>query len=146
MSGGSSDTELNELTVRPIGSPFGAVLVTMVMPVTKLPNVSRKERGLMVCSGVEGRALCIVVGRDSMGQGGLKRAIIPGVWPCCRVRDDILSDGGCCVVLGHTRCHGFLACCLKRYRLLCLGCVLFSGGGYSHGKSKGGVWVSCQSG
>ena len=43
-SGGSSETELNELIVSPIGSPAGSSAVTTVTPVAKLPSVSRKSR------------------------------------------------------------------------------------------------------
>lgn len=44
MSGGSSDTELNELIVNPIGSPSGAIAVMTVTPVAKQPSVLRKSR------------------------------------------------------------------------------------------------------
>jgi len=44
ISGGSSDTELNELTVRPIGSPLRARVATTATPVANMPSVSRNAR------------------------------------------------------------------------------------------------------
>ena len=44
MSGGSSETELKELIVTPIGSPSELNAVTMVTPVAKLPSALRKSR------------------------------------------------------------------------------------------------------
>ncbi len=41
-SGGSSETELNELTVSPSGLPSGPVAVTTVTPVAKRPSAVRK--------------------------------------------------------------------------------------------------------
>src|SRR3990170_4976115 len=43
-SGGSSDSELKELTVRPTYSPFGATAVTTVTPVGKHASVLRSSR------------------------------------------------------------------------------------------------------
>ena len=42
--GGVSDTELKELTVRPMGSPLGARAVITVTPVGNMLSVSRKAR------------------------------------------------------------------------------------------------------
>jgi hypothetical protein len=44
ISGGVRDTELKELTVRPMGSPPGARAVITVTPVGNMPSVSRKAR------------------------------------------------------------------------------------------------------
>src|SRR5690606_38222614 len=41
--GGSNETELNELTVKPIGAPSGAAVVTTVTPVAKRPSAVRKK-------------------------------------------------------------------------------------------------------
>src|SRR5260221_337820 len=43
-SGGSSDTELNELAVTPWNPPSSSVVVTTVTPVTKLPSTRRRLR------------------------------------------------------------------------------------------------------
>lgn len=43
-SGGSSDTELNELAVKPTSSPIALRAVTMVTPVANMPNASRNSR------------------------------------------------------------------------------------------------------
>ena len=44
-SGGSSDTEVKLLTVRPTGSPSASRQVTTVTPVAKQPSASRRVRG-----------------------------------------------------------------------------------------------------
>src|SRR4051812_28106327 len=44
-SGGDSDTVLNELTVRPTGSPSAVRVVTTVTPVTKAPSARRNSAG-----------------------------------------------------------------------------------------------------
>src|SRR5262245_33234066 len=44
-SGGSSDTELNELTVAPIRIPPSVTAVTTAMPVAKQPSASRNSCG-----------------------------------------------------------------------------------------------------
>src|SRR5688572_9954385 len=44
-SGGDSDTELNELHVKPIGVPLGPAVVTTLTPVAKVPRALRKSRG-----------------------------------------------------------------------------------------------------
>ena len=44
ISGGSSETELNELIVTPIGLPSAAHAVTTVTPVAKQPSALRKSR------------------------------------------------------------------------------------------------------
>ncbi|MCY1359476.1 hypothetical protein D9M69_460480 [compost metagenome] len=44
ISGGSRDTELKLLAVTPARVPSGAVAVTMVTPVAKLPRARRKAR------------------------------------------------------------------------------------------------------
>ena len=41
--GGSSDTEVSELTISPVGSPSGAA-VTKATPVANLPSASRNAR------------------------------------------------------------------------------------------------------
>src|SRR6267154_6206814 len=43
-SGGSSDTELNELAVTPWYLPSSSVVVTTVTPVTKVPRTRRRSR------------------------------------------------------------------------------------------------------
>ena len=40
--GGSSDAELKLLAVRPIRSPFSALVVTTVTPVANCPSAARK--------------------------------------------------------------------------------------------------------
>ena len=42
-SGGSSETELNELAVKPTSSPVGARALTMVTPVANMPSASRNS-------------------------------------------------------------------------------------------------------
>ena len=44
MSGGSSDTEVKELTVTPIGRPVPSTVVAIATPVAKLPITSRNWR------------------------------------------------------------------------------------------------------
>ncbi|MCY1379058.1 hypothetical protein D9M69_667420 [compost metagenome] len=44
-SGGSSETELNELAVSPASSPDAVRAVTMVTPVANMPSAERKSRG-----------------------------------------------------------------------------------------------------
>ena len=43
-SGGSSETELNELAVRPTRSPVAVRAVTMVTPVANMPSDERNSR------------------------------------------------------------------------------------------------------
>ena len=45
-SGGSSDTEVNELTVMPVGFPDASSAVMTVTPVAKLPKAWRRAAGL----------------------------------------------------------------------------------------------------
>src|ERR1700677_1098301 len=49
IKGGSIDTELKELTVRPIGCPSSPTEVTMTTPVVNDPSILRSLRGLKVC-------------------------------------------------------------------------------------------------
>jgi hypothetical protein len=42
--GGSSETEVSEFTISPVGSPSGAA-VTNATPVANLPSASRNKRG-----------------------------------------------------------------------------------------------------
>ena len=58
-SGGSSDTELNELTVRPTGACPGRDAVITATPVGKRPRVARKEEELKL--GAE----AVMSGRDA---------------------------------------------------------------------------------
>jgi hypothetical protein len=44
-SGGSSDTDVNEFAVTPTGIPSSAVVVTIVTPVAKQPNIRRNAMG-----------------------------------------------------------------------------------------------------
>ena len=65
-SGGSSDTELNELAVRPSNSPLGERAVTMVTPVANMPSALRN-------SGTENFGGRAVVARGTVsntGEGG----------------------------------------------------------------------------
>src|SRR3954462_5234530 len=53
ISGGSSDTELKELTVRPCGLPWASTVVITVTPVTKEPRTwrsSRVSKGVLIPS------------------------------------------------------------------------------------------------
>jgi hypothetical protein len=43
IRGGSSETEVSELTISPAGSPLGAAVMSAT-PVAKLPSASRNER------------------------------------------------------------------------------------------------------
>src|SRR5882672_3937679 len=52
-SGGSSETEVNELAVKPRGRPSPSIAVTTVTPVTKQPSARRSSSG---SNGVEGSA------------------------------------------------------------------------------------------
>jgi hypothetical protein len=53
--GGSSDTELKELTVNPTGVPSAAVVVTMVTPVANIPKALRNSREVNAAvDGMEG--------------------------------------------------------------------------------------------
>ena len=104
MSGGSSDTELNELIVIPRGSPWRPKAVMTVIPVAKLPRVRRKSRqfrsGLRASSffgafptshvaqgrsavtvGVSGQfaaAFVGVIGGSEAGFGGMLRSALFG--------------------------------------------------------------------
>ncbi|MNY58841.1 hypothetical protein D3C86_1952270 [compost metagenome] len=49
-NGGSSETEVKELAVKPMGFPASSRVVTIVTPVTKAPNASRKARGSRVAT------------------------------------------------------------------------------------------------
>ena len=53
MSGGSSDTELKELAVKPAGLP-STVVVTTVTPVTNAPSAVLKSRGSMASVSEDG--------------------------------------------------------------------------------------------
>ena len=54
-SGGSSETEANELAVMPTSLPPDCA-VTTVTPVAKCPRARRKSRSLAVCAGPAGDA------------------------------------------------------------------------------------------
>src|SRR5690349_20947431 len=62
-SGGESDTELNELHVRPIGAPSGPAMLTTVTPVPKQPSADRKSRGSKGSAGSQ-NASAISQSRD----------------------------------------------------------------------------------
>src|SRR5215813_11009672 len=49
-SGGSSETELNELAVTPIGEPSWLTQVTIVTPVAKCPNARRRSQTSVACA------------------------------------------------------------------------------------------------
>ena len=67
-SGGLSETELNELAVRPTSVPSGARAVTTVTPVAKLPSASRNSR--CVKPGAKAREGGVGA---SMGRGSVRR-------------------------------------------------------------------------
>ena len=70
ISGGSSDTELNELIVSPIGSPLAVCAVITVMPVAKLPSVLRRSRQFLA-AGVSGRfstGVATVIGKPGSNE------------------------------------------------------------------------------
>ena len=43
ISGGSSETDVKELTVRPCGVPCGSITLAMVTPVAKRPQARRNS-------------------------------------------------------------------------------------------------------
>src|ERR1700692_106663 len=61
IKGGCIDTELKELTVRPIGRPSSPTEVTMTTPVVNDPSTLRSLRGSKVCK--EGAGLITPVAR-----------------------------------------------------------------------------------
>src|SRR5271154_245655 len=61
IRGGCIDTELKELTVRPIGRPSSPTEVTMTTPVVNDPSTLRSLRGSKVCN--EGAGLITTVAR-----------------------------------------------------------------------------------
>src|ERR1700741_254645 len=52
ISGGSSDTDVNEFAVKPRGEPSGWIVVTTVTPVTNAPSARRTSAMSKACSGV----------------------------------------------------------------------------------------------
>lgn len=58
-NGGSSDTELNEFTVMPTGSPRVFSPVTTVTPVAKWPSALRKKAASKAANGVETKVVMI---------------------------------------------------------------------------------------
>ena len=78
-SGGSSETELNELTITPAGSPAGAP-VTNVTPVANLESASRNERGLGGSLGSWGwAAIDTSVQRCLLAQDDLGEVVVGAV-------------------------------------------------------------------
>src|SRR5438128_8126393 len=51
-SGGSSDTDVNELAVKPRGEPSGWIVVTTVTPVTNAPSARRNSARSKGCCAV----------------------------------------------------------------------------------------------
>lgn len=74
MSGGSSDTELNELAVIPTGSPRGPTAVTMVIPVAKQPSASLNSAGSTGVSLGPKRGYLTKGSRLVNARGGVPRA------------------------------------------------------------------------
>src|SRR6202012_4198353 len=66
-SGGSSETELNELTVMPCSVPSGPRAVMMATPVGKVPSALRKSPDVKLMNLFRGlRCFCDVVGRQQI--------------------------------------------------------------------------------
>jgi hypothetical protein len=60
IRGGVSETEVSELTIKPVGSPSGAA-VTNATPVANLPSASRSERASgAAVARAEAGAVCVI--------------------------------------------------------------------------------------
>src|SRR5215211_4244324 len=80
--GGSSETEVSELTISPAGSPSGAA-VTKATPVANMPSASRNERvssaGAAGRGGWAGAAGAISVERGLFAEGDLGEVVVGAV-------------------------------------------------------------------
>src|SRR3954470_13420677 len=76
-SGGSSETDVNEFTINPAGSPSGAA-VTNATPVANLPTASRNERGSGAGTGAAA-ASAISVERRLFAQSDAAEVVVGAV-------------------------------------------------------------------
>src|SRR4051812_24019826 len=74
-SGGSSETDVNEFTINPAGSPSGAA-VTNATPVAYLPTASRNERGSGGGTAWAVAAGAISVERRRFGESGAAEVVV----------------------------------------------------------------------
>src|SRR4051794_236014 len=76
--GGSSETDVNELTINPAGSPSGAA-VTNATPVANLPTASRNERGSGTGTSWAVAASAISVERRRFAESGPAEVVVGAV-------------------------------------------------------------------
>src|SRR5690348_6207311 len=84
-SGGSSDTELNELAVSPTRSPAALRAVTMVTPVANMPSALRNSREEKLGGSARagrGRGLFTKFGRGAGVKGGWNYYGVPPARAC----------------------------------------------------------------
>src|SRR5215218_860967 len=77
-SGGSSETDVSEFTISPVGSPSGAA-VTNATPVANLPSASRNERGSGAGWESVGAASAISVERELFAEGHAAEVVVGAV-------------------------------------------------------------------
>src|SRR5215218_10263791 len=73
--GGSSETEVSELTIRPVRSPSGAA-VTNATPVANLPSASRSKRASRGGAGLTEAASGISVERRLFAEGDPAEVVV----------------------------------------------------------------------
>jgi hypothetical protein len=77
-SGGSSETDVSELTINPAGSPSGAA-VTNATPVANLPTASRNERASGAAAAGAGAASAISVERRVFAESDVGEVVVGAV-------------------------------------------------------------------
>src|ERR1700679_2653486 len=88
IRGGCIDTELKELTVRPIGRPSSPTEVTMTTPVVNDPSTLRSLCGSKSCKEGAGLIAAVTLVRSVVRRPSLSSGVVPNG---SHVRDHLLS-------------------------------------------------------
>src|SRR6516225_4250945 len=115
---GSSDTDENELAVKPSGLPSSLAVVTIVTPVMNAPNASRNSRVLILAAcWLATWLVCWLISHFHFTVFGLRLRLQPGTQRAIDFvgrgqvhhvalvfdHDRLAVDGGFCHLLRHRR-------------------------------------------